>query len=90
MPSAAVSPNSPPISSIEKPVSVRSKSSALSAPVSVFNRSWSQPEKAKTVGITMAEVKAMTGWSKTGGFFGAVKRHGLTLTKDANGAYHAA
>ena len=47
-------------------------------------------EKAKTVGITMAEVKAMTGWSKTGGFFGAVKRHGLTLTKDANGAYHAA
>jgi hypothetical protein len=22
-------------------------------------------EKAKTVGITMAEVKAMTGWSKT-------------------------
>jgi hypothetical protein len=47
-------------------------------------------EKAKTVGITMAEVKAMTGWTKTGGFFGAVKRHGLTLTKDANGAYHAA
>jgi hypothetical protein len=47
-------------------------------------------EKAKTVGITMAEVKAMTGWTKTGGFFGAVKRHGLTLTKDASGAYHAA
>jgi hypothetical protein len=47
-------------------------------------------EKAKTVGITMAEVKAMTGWSKTGGFYGAVKRAGLTLTKDANGAYHAA
>jgi hypothetical protein len=47
-------------------------------------------EKAKTVGITMAEVKAMTGWSKTGGFYGAIKRAGLTLTKDANGAYHAA
>ena len=47
-------------------------------------------EKAKTVGITMAEVKAMTGWAKTGGFFGACKRHGLTLTKDASGAYHAA
>jgi hypothetical protein len=47
-------------------------------------------EKAKTVGITMAEVKAMTGWAKTGGFFGACKRHGLALTKDANGAYHAA
>jgi hypothetical protein len=47
-------------------------------------------EKAKTVGITMAEVKAMTGWSKTGGFFGACKRHGLTLTKDAGGVYHAA
>ena len=46
-------------------------------------------EKAKTVGITMAEVKAMTGWSKTGGFYGAIKRAGLTLTKDANGAYHA-
>jgi hypothetical protein len=29
----------------------------------------------------MDEVKAMTGWSKTGGFFGAAKRHGLTLTK---------
>jgi hypothetical protein len=27
---------------------------------------------------------------ETGGFFGACKRHGLTLTKDANGAYHAA
>jgi hypothetical protein len=47
-------------------------------------------EKAKTVGITMAEVRAMTGWAKTGGFFGACKRHGLTLTKDASGAYHAA
>jgi hypothetical protein len=47
-------------------------------------------EKAKTVGITMAQVKEMTGWSKTGGFFGACKRHGLTLTKDASGAYHAA
>ena len=47
-------------------------------------------EKAKTVGITMAEVKAMTGWTKTGGFYGAIKRAGLTLTKDANGAYHAA
>jgi hypothetical protein len=40
--------------------------------------------KAKS-GITMDEVKAMTGWSKTGGFFGAVKRHGLTLTKTKNG-----
>jgi hypothetical protein len=38
----------------------------------------------------MAEVKAMTGWSKTGGFFSACKRHGLTLTKDASGAYQAA
>ena len=47
-------------------------------------------EKAKTVGITMAEVKAMTGWSKTGGFYGAIKRAGLTLTKDAGGVYHAA
>ena len=47
-------------------------------------------EKAKTVGITMAQVKEMTGWSKTGGFFGAAKRAGLTLTKDASGAYHAA
>jgi hypothetical protein len=37
----------------------------------------------------MAEVKAMTGWTKTGGFFGAVKRHGLTLTKK-DGVYHAA
>ena len=32
----------------------------------------------------------MTGWTKTGGFHGAIKRAGLTLTKDANGAYHAA
>jgi len=32
----------------------------------------------------------MTGWSKTGGFYGAIKRAGLTPTKDANGAYHAA
>ena len=47
-------------------------------------------EKAKTVGITMAEVKAMTGWTKTGGFYGAIKRAGLTLTKDAGGVYHAA
>ena len=47
-------------------------------------------EKAKTVGIIMAQVKEMTGWSKTGGFFGAAKRAGLTLTKDASGAYHAA
>jgi hypothetical protein len=47
-------------------------------------------EKAKTIGITMAEVKAMTGWLKTGGFYGAIKRAGLTLTKDASGAYHAA
>jgi hypothetical protein len=47
-------------------------------------------EKARTVGITMAEVKAMTGWSKTGGFYGAIKRAGLTLTKDAGGVYHAA
>jgi hypothetical protein len=46
-------------------------------------------EKAKTVGITMAEVKAMTGWTKTGGFYGAIKRAGLTLTKDAS-VYHAA
>jgi hypothetical protein len=30
-------------------------------------------EKAKT-GITMEQVKEMTGWSKKGGFFGAVMR----------------
>jgi hypothetical protein len=47
-------------------------------------------EKAKTTGITMAQVREMTGWSKTGGFYGAIKRAGLTLTKDANGVYHAA
>jgi len=42
-------------------------------------------EKAKT-GITMEQVKEMTAWSKTGGgFFGAVKRAGLKLTKDASG-----
>ena len=41
-------------------------------------------EKAKT-GITMDEVRAMTGWAKTGGFFGACKRRGLTLTKRKDG-----
>jgi hypothetical protein len=49
-------------------------------------------EKAKT-GITMDEVKAMTGCAKTGGFFGAVKHHGLTLTKTKRGivtVYHVA
>jgi hypothetical protein len=33
----------------------------------------------------MEQVKEMTGWSKTGGFFGAVKRAGLTLTKTKQG-----
>ena len=47
-------------------------------------------EKAKTTGITMAQVREMTGWSKTGGFDGAIKRAGLKLTKDASGVYHAA
>jgi hypothetical protein len=50
-------------------------------------------EKAKT-GITMEQVKEMTAWSKTGGgFFGAVKRAGLTLTKTKQGnvtVYHVA
>ena len=41
-------------------------------------------EKAKT-GITMDEVRAMTGWAKTGGFFGACKRRGLTITKRKDG-----
>ena len=40
-------------------------------------------EKAKT-GITMDEVRAMTGWAKTGGFF-ACKRRGLTITKRKDG-----
>ena len=47
-------------------------------------------EKAKTTGITMAQVREMTGWTKTGGFYGAIKRAGLKLTKDASGVYHAA
>jgi hypothetical protein len=34
-------------------------------------------EKAKTTGITMAQVREMTGWSKTSGFYGAIKRAGL-------------
>ena len=41
----------------------------------------------------MEQVKEMTGWSKTGGFFGAVKRAGLTLTKTKQGkvtVYHVA
>ena len=38
-------------------------------------------EKAKTTGITMAQVREMTGWSKTGGFYGAIKRAGLTTTR---------
>ena len=37
-----------------------------------------------------AQVRGMTGWTKTGGFYGAIKRAGLTLTKDAGGVYHAA
>ena len=45
-------------------------------------------EKAKTTGITMAQVREMTGWSKTD--YGAIKRAGLKLTKDASGVYHAA
>ena len=47
-------------------------------------------EKAKTTGITMAQVHEMTGWTKTDGFYGAIKRAGLKLTKDASGVYHAA
>ena len=46
-------------------------------------------EKAKTTGITMAQVREMTGWSKTGGFYGAIKRAGVKLTKDASGVYAA-
>ena len=45
-------------------------------------------EKAKTTGIIMAPVREMTGWSKTD--YGAIKRAGLKLTKDASGVYHAA
>jgi hypothetical protein len=39
-------------------------------------------EKAKTAGgITVGEIHKMTGWSKIGGFFGAARRAGLTLTR---------
>jgi hypothetical protein len=37
-----------------------------------------------------AQVREMTGWTNTGGFYGAIKRAGLKLTKDASGVYHAA
>jgi len=33
----------------------------------------------------MQEVRAMPGWTKTDGFFGALERHGLTLTKEKVG-----
>ena len=36
-------------------------------------------------GITVDEVHEMTGWKKIGGFFGAAKRSGLTLTRTREG-----
>ena len=36
---------------------------------------------ARPEGITNTEIKAMTGWTKLGGFFGAVKRAGLVLNR---------
>ena len=38
----------------------------------------------------VSQVREMTGWTNTGGFYGAIKRAGLKLTKDASGVYHAA
>ena len=51
------------------PKAPRGKSAALVAAAS-------SPE-----GITNAQIKAMTGWTKLGGFFGAVKRAGLVLNR---------
>lgn len=36
---------------------------------------------ARPEGVTNTEIKAMTGWTKLGGFFGAVKRAGLVLNR---------
>ena len=36
---------------------------------------------ARPEGVTNAEIRAMTGWTKLGGFFGAVKRAGLVLNR---------
>jgi hypothetical protein len=36
---------------------------------------------ARPEGITNAQIRAMTGWTKLGGFFGAVKRAGLVLNR---------
>lgn len=36
-------------------------------------------------GITNAEIRELTGWTKIGGFFGAMKRRGLTLTRRREG-----
>lgn len=36
---------------------------------------------ARPEGVTNTQIKAMTGWTKLGGFFGAVKRAGLVLNR---------